>query len=142
MVWEVLVNKQQSDEPEEYIPSPQEVVASRRERERILEEKIPNISYAQAKRKALFMRDDLDQCFEYSDAWIFSRSTDGYSIGGVESPVVIMKADGLVTTMPVYATMSHDAKEIGWWDFEQTDPMAGILCGINWKMPGQELSGI
>ncbi len=74
------------------------------------------IEYSEAKKIALTRRSDLNGCFEYQNAYVFSSSADAGYIGGMHSPIVVMKKDGAVVDM-IRLVNSGTGKEIGWREF-------------------------
>ena len=62
------------------------------------------------------IRPDVDQCFEYTNAYVFSSKEDDHYEGGYHhTPYVVVKETGEIICMPAYVLYhSNDAQEIGW----------------------------
>ena len=71
------------------------------------------MTFEEAKKKALQLRPDIDNCTEYDDAFVFGRLDDD-NIGGSE-PVVIIKETGMAIGMTEYITSKNDLIEIKDW---------------------------
>ncbi len=61
------------------------------------------ISYEDALEIAREHKDNIDNCIEYENGYVFGAHKDSYSIGGYgHTPVVILKEDGSVIRMPEF----------------------------------------
>ena len=61
------------------------------------------ISYEEALEIAKEWKDQIDNCTEYENAYVFGYTGDSKYIGGYgHTPVVVMKEDGSVTNMPEF----------------------------------------
>ena len=59
------------------------------------------ITYEEALEIAKHNKDEIDNCTEYENAYVFSFSGDSNYIGGYgHTPIVIMKEDGRLSSMP------------------------------------------
>ena len=59
------------------------------------------ITYEEALTIAKHNKDEIDNCTEYDNAYVFSFSGDSNYIGGYgHTPIVIMKEDGRLSSMP------------------------------------------
>ena len=59
------------------------------------------ITYEQALEIARDRKDEIDNCIEYENTYVFGFSGDDNYIGGYgHTPVVIMKVDGRIALMP------------------------------------------
>lgn len=70
-----------------------------------------SISYEDAFKKAKELKGNIDNCMEYSDAYVFASHADDLSFGG-DGPVVIMKNTGRAINMVDYTQSSSGAKLI------------------------------
>ena len=62
-----------------------------------------SISYEDALEIAREHKDNIDNCIEYENGYVFGAHEDSYSIGGYgHTPVVVRKEDGSVTRMPEF----------------------------------------
>ena len=76
------------------------------------------ITYEEALEIARQRKDQIDNCIEYENAYVFGFSGDSNYIGGYgHTPVVIMKVDGRISTMPEFV-VSGTGKEIRMIDIE------------------------
>ena len=70
------------------------------------------ITYEEALAKAREWKEQIDNCIEYDNAYVFGFSEDINYIGGYDhTPVVIMKEDGSRIDMPTYVA-NGGGKEI------------------------------
>ena len=59
------------------------------------------ITYEEALARARERKENLDNCIEYENAYVFGSAEDNNYIGGYDhTPVVVMKEDGIVTSLP------------------------------------------
>ena len=59
------------------------------------------ITYEEALKIARERKDQIDNCIEYENAYVFGFTGDNNYIGGYgQTPVVIMKEDGRIASMP------------------------------------------
>ncbi len=59
------------------------------------------ITYEEALKIARERKDRIDNCIEYENAYVFGFTGDNNYIGGYgHTPVVIMKEDGRIASMP------------------------------------------
>ena len=58
------------------------------------------ITYEEALEKARKRKDIIDNCIEYEKAYVFGNTNDDNYIGGDHIPIVVMKTDGTLTTLP------------------------------------------
>ena len=59
------------------------------------------ITYEQALEIARDRKDEIDNCIEFENAYVFGFSGDDNYIGGYgHTPVVVMKEDGRLASMP------------------------------------------
>lgn len=64
------------------------------------------IKYDEALKIAREHKDNIDNCTEYENGYVFGAHEDSNYIGGYgHTPVVILKADGKVITMPEFEDM-------------------------------------
>lgn len=72
------------------------------------------ISYEEALEIAKQHKEQIDNCTEYENAYIFGYSGDNMFIGGDDhAPIVVMKEDGRVTNMLEF---DSDGEEIRTFD--------------------------
>ena len=69
------------------------------------------ISYEDAFRKAKKLKGNIDNCREFSDAYVFASHADDLSFGG-DGPVVILKDSGRAINMVDYTQRSENAELI------------------------------
>ena len=60
------------------------------------------ITIEEAKAIADIRLKDITECTEMTDAYIFVNPRTGYSIGGPDSPAIVMKEDGRVVSSVEY----------------------------------------
>ncbi len=70
------------------------------------------IAYEKALEVAKYHRNDITQVFEYENGYVFSNPKDADYIGGVHSPVVVLKEDGTTTNMAAFV-YAGTGKELG-----------------------------
>ncbi len=70
------------------------------------------ITYEKALETARLYRSDITQVLEYEKGYVFSNPKDSGYIGGVHSPVVVLKEDGSTTNMAAFV-YSGTGKELG-----------------------------
>ncbi len=73
------------------------------------------ITIEKALEVAKYYRNDLTQVCEYEKGYVFSNPKDADYIGGVHSPVVVLKEDGSTTNMAAFV-YSGTGKELGMRD--------------------------
>ena len=70
------------------------------------------ITYEEALQIARDYKDEIDNCIEYENAYVFGFSGDSNYIGGYgHTPCVVMKKDGRKSTMPEFV-IEGTGKEI------------------------------
>lgn len=60
------------------------------------------IEYKDALERARAHKNDINECTEFENGWVFSNTADADYIGGGHTPVVILKAGGRAVTMPYF----------------------------------------
>lgn len=60
------------------------------------------VTIEEAKALADTYLEDITECKEMADAYIFSNPRTKYSIGGPDAPVIVMKEDGRVVPSVEY----------------------------------------
>lgn len=69
------------------------------------------IGYEDALKKAKKLKGNIDNCREFSDAYVFGSHADDFSFGG-DGPVVILKNSGRAINMVDYTQSSESAELI------------------------------
>ena len=69
------------------------------------------ISFEDAKKAALALKQNIDTCVEFQDAFMFLCSTDPESDGGQSEPVVISKDTGKAISGSTYYVLKTAAGE-------------------------------
>ena len=70
------------------------------------------ITIEEAKAIADTCLEDITECTEMTDAYIFSNPRTKYSIGGPDAPVIVMKEDGRVVLSVEYYSGSGSGEEV------------------------------
>lgn len=73
------------------------------------------MTYEKALKKAKKLKPNIDNCMEYSDAFVFGSHADDMNFGG-DGPVVILKKNGKAINMVDYLDGSADAELIKTFD--------------------------
>ena len=70
--------------------------------------KTNDITYDEALKIAREHKDNINNCIEYETGYVFGTREDSNYIGGYgHTPVVILKADGTITSMPEFTDMDR-----------------------------------
>lgn len=74
------------------------------------------LSFEQAYEIAKGLKEGIDACDEYNDAYLFKRKADEYTIGG-DGPCIVLKENGKAINQVVYFD-NYEAEHIREFDIE------------------------